>query len=165
MSSPRIISLLPSATEIVGALGVSHLLVGVTHECDVCPDAAGMQRLLESGVIYFFQIRTTGGAVSDVARDATAFAHRDANFSITAMGVDRGLTDKLWDELSAHFDGLYLSFETDRSPERLLEAFPPPVIERLRALKRRYDPTNLFRDNFNIAPDGPAAEAGQGQAA
>jgi len=50
MPEPRIVSLLPSATEIVGALGVSHLLVGVTHECDVCPDAVGMQRLLESGV-------------------------------------------------------------------------------------------------------------------
>lgn len=50
MSSPRIVSLLPSATEIVGALGLSELLVGVTHECDVCPDAAGMRRLLQRGV-------------------------------------------------------------------------------------------------------------------
>ena len=109
-------------------------------------------RLLESGVIYFFQIRTTGGAVSDVARDATAFAHRDANFSITAMGVDRGLTDKLWDGLSAHFDGLYLSFETDTRPQRLTDAFPPPTLARLRELKARYDPDNVFRDNFNITP-------------
>jgi len=50
MPEPRIVSLLPSATEIVGALGVSHLLVGVTHECDVCPDAAGMQQLLQRGL-------------------------------------------------------------------------------------------------------------------
>ena len=57
-----------------------------------------------------------------------------------------------WDGLRPHLDGLYLSFETDRRPERLLDAFPPPVLDRLRRLKRRYDPENLFRDNFNIDP-------------
>jgi iron complex transport system substrate-binding protein len=35
----RIVSLLPSATEIVYALGLGDSLVGVTHECDY-PDAA-----------------------------------------------------------------------------------------------------------------------------
>ncbi|HKW22037.1 MAG TPA: cobalamin-binding protein [Ktedonobacterales bacterium] len=34
LHAPRIISLLPSATEIVCALGLSDLLVAVTHECD-----------------------------------------------------------------------------------------------------------------------------------
>jgi iron complex transport system substrate-binding protein len=50
MASARIVSLLPSATEIVGALGLADQLVGVTHECDVCPDVAGMRRLVERGV-------------------------------------------------------------------------------------------------------------------
>src|SRR5437868_13447816 len=34
MSLPRIVSLLPAATEIVGALGLMEQLVGVSHECD-----------------------------------------------------------------------------------------------------------------------------------
>ena len=33
----RIVSLLPSATEIVYALGLGDELVGVTHECDYPP--------------------------------------------------------------------------------------------------------------------------------
>ncbi len=31
---PRIVSLLPSVTEVVCALGLGRQLVGVTHECD-----------------------------------------------------------------------------------------------------------------------------------
>jgi iron complex transport system substrate-binding protein len=37
----RIVSLLPSATEIVCALGLGEELVGVTHECDYPPEVAG----------------------------------------------------------------------------------------------------------------------------
>lgn len=70
MSEPRIVSLLPSATEIVGALGVSHLLVGVTHECDVCPDLEGMQRLLERGVerVTLSDIQPHAMAQADIDR-------------------------------------------------------------------------------------------------
>lgn len=37
----RIVSLVPSATEIVCALGLSRQLVGITHECDYPPEVAG----------------------------------------------------------------------------------------------------------------------------
>ena len=39
MSLPRIVSLLPAATEIVGALGLMEQLVGVSHECDFPSEA------------------------------------------------------------------------------------------------------------------------------
>lgn len=109
--------------------------------------------LLESGVVHFFQLRTTGGAIADVPSDATAYAHRDAAFQVTALGADTFAVDAGWGALAPHLRGLYLSFETDQRPERLADAFPPATLERLRALKHRYDPDNLFHDNFNLTPE------------
>ncbi|HEV6955224.1 MAG TPA: FAD-binding protein [Promicromonospora sp.] len=108
--------------------------------------------LLRSGRVYFYQLRTMGGAIADVPADETAFAHRTPAFQATAMGVDQADLDARWDRLAEHFDGLYLSFDTDRRPGRLHDAFPPGVLARLRDLKRRYDPDALFRDNFPIDP-------------
>ena len=41
----RIVSLLPSATEIIGALGLEDELVGVTHECDYPPFARALPKV------------------------------------------------------------------------------------------------------------------------
>lgn len=109
-------------------------------------------RLLRSGQVYFFELRAMGGAITDIPAEAMAFPHRTSAFQLTAMGSDHQALNRVWDPLRHHFDGLYLSFETDVRPERLHDAFPPAVLERLREIKRRYDPGNLFRDNFNINP-------------
>ncbi|WP_229067599.1 LLM class flavin-dependent oxidoreductase [Actinoplanes sp. DH11] len=113
---------------------------------------AAAAELIASGAAYFFQVRSVGGAVADVPDDATAYAHRAANFSVVAFGGSKARLDAAWAELAGHFRGLYLSFETDWSPERITEAWPPATLARLRELKRRYDPGNVFRDNFNIDP-------------
>ncbi|MEV1176280.1 FAD-binding protein [Nonomuraea sp. NPDC049784] len=115
--------------------------------------AAAAARLIHSGAVYFFQIRSVGGAVADVPADATAYAHRSANFSVVAFGVNRQRMDREWARLEPYLDGLYLSFETDQRPERLRDAFPPHTLRRLGELKARYDPDNVFRDNFNIRPE------------
>ncbi|MFD0787207.1 FAD-binding protein, partial [Micromonospora azadirachtae] len=116
--------------------------------------AAAAARLLASGVVYFFHIRSIGGAVTDVDPDAMAWSHRSVNFHVTAFGRHRAQLDALWDGLlTEHLRGTYLSFETDLRPERLAEAFPPRTLARLRTLKKRYDLDGLFRDNFAITPD------------
>lgn len=113
--------------------------------------------LLAGGDVYFFQLRTMGGAIADVDPDATAFAHRDAGFSLVAMGRSDAALRPGWERIRGHADGLYLSFETDTDPARLTDAYPPATLARLRELKRRYDPNLLLRDNFAIDPAAPDA--------
>ena len=123
---------------------VAHLSDGV---------ARAFEKVAWSGASHFLQIRATGGAAHDVAPDATAYAHRHQNFLLSAMAGRHELLDPVWDEaMGPHSDGLYLSFDTDTRPERLTDAFPAPTLERLRALKRDWDPDNLFRSNFPIPP-------------
>ncbi|GAB6903521.1 LLM class flavin-dependent oxidoreductase [Kineosporia succinea] len=111
-----------------------------------------VEAMLAAGGSYFFSVRAVGGAVADVPADATAYAWRDANFSVAAFGSAPAGFDRYWDRLLPYFEGLYLSFETGTGPAALERAFPPAHLSRLRELKRRYDPTGLFRDNFFVPP-------------
>ena len=48
----RIVSLLPSATEIVCQLGLREQLVGVTHECDYPPSVVGLPKVTNTLIPY-----------------------------------------------------------------------------------------------------------------
>ena len=48
--------------------------------------------------------------------------------------------------------GVYVNFLEDEGADRVREAYPPATYARLAAIKRRYDPTNLFRFNQNVPP-------------
>jgi alkanesulfonate monooxygenase SsuD/methylene tetrahydromethanopterin reductase-like flavin-dependent oxidoreductase (luciferase family) len=99
---------------------------------------------LRTRVASWLSIRSVGGAVNDIDPEATAYAHRHQNFSITSVGLASREDDFLrhWDDLRPHLNGLYFSFETDQRPERLHDAFPGDTLTKLRQLKARYDPDN-----------------------
>ncbi|MEU1395127.1 LLM class flavin-dependent oxidoreductase [Micromonospora zamorensis] len=136
--------------------GLKDTRSGLLHH--VTPQAADlMENMIHSGDVMIIQLRSVGGAVNDVARDATAYSHREQNFSVLAATVPdrRPQLDKLWAELYAHLNGMYLSFESDTDPARLLDAWPEPTLSRLRAIKATYDPDNVFNRNFPISPATP----------
>lgn len=108
--------------------------------------------MVASGDSYFTQLRQVGGAVNDVAPDATAYAHRSAHFSLAALGGRAEPLDRRWSALEDELQGMYLSFDTRTGPHVLSQAFPEPTLKRLRALKAEYDPEELFDQNFPIPP-------------
>jgi FAD/FMN-containing dehydrogenase len=62
--------------------------------------------------------------------------------------------DRLAETLDQGEPGAYVNFVGDEGAERVRAAYPGPTWDRLREIKRRYDPTNLFRLNQNIPPAG-----------
>jgi FAD/FMN-containing dehydrogenase len=107
------------------------------------------------------QLRILGGAMSRVAKDATAFAHRDKEALVVVMhsappSADpadlRAHTEQVWQALAPYASGAYVNFLADEGEQGIHEAYPPATYARLAALKRRYDPTNLFHLNQNIKP-------------
>ncbi|MEV8611442.1 LLM class flavin-dependent oxidoreductase [Amycolatopsis sp. NPDC051373] len=126
----------------------SGLLTHVTP-----PVANAVADLVASGDILMVQFRSAGGAVNDQPADAMAYSHRTQNFSVLATTAPalRERMDRRWDGFRPYLDGMYLSFETDTRPERLLDAFPEPVLTKLRALKAEWDPDGVFNRNFPIS--------------
>ncbi|HEX2119953.1 MAG TPA: BBE domain-containing protein, partial [Acidimicrobiales bacterium] len=103
-----------------------------------------------------------GGAVARVGDDETAFHGRNAGFtfningnSLTADGfeAERQWARDYWDALAPHHTSVYVNFLMEEGEERVRQAYGAEKYDRLKALKRAYDPTNFFRLNQNIKPD------------
>jgi FAD/FMN-containing dehydrogenase len=109
------------------------------------------------------QLRVLGGAMARVPGDATAFAHRGRKLMVNVAAMYEKPEDapshEAWaDDLAGAItngeSGVYVNFLGDEGEARVREAYPGSTWDRLREVKRRYDPTNLFRLNQNIPPAG-----------
>ena len=108
---------------------------------------------LASDGVDLVMLRSVGGAINDVAEDATAYAHRHQNFSVMSVSMTGGEPfDAAWDPVYRLMDGLYLSFETSHEPKHLRDAFPGATLDRLRSAKLRWDPDGIFDQNFSLVP-------------
>lgn len=101
------------------------------------------------------------GAISRVGEGDTAYSNRDVayNFSIDNVWEDPSENDQqiewaraFFAQMEPYLTGVYLNFIGDEGQDRVKDAYGAKY-ERLVALKRKYDPTNLFRLNQNIKPD------------
>ncbi len=104
-----------------------------------------------------------GGALARVAEDATAYPQRDAAFNVNINAVwtedDPDAHQHIvwardfFDAIQPHArDRVYVNFLGDEGPDRVRQAYGTEKYDRLVELKRKYDPTNFFRLNQNIAP-------------
>ena len=108
----------------------------------------------------FIAVRSVGGAVSRVPDDATAYAHRQAElmFVTTIAGpkpvveAARPALEAIWGRLASHVNGAYANFLATATEEDVAAIYPVATYQRLAAVKRQYDPGNLFARNHNVRP-------------
>lgn len=92
---PRIVSLLPSATEMVFALGLGDSLVGVTHECDFPQEARSKPSVVRNALpIESMSQKEIDVAVSERLREGLSLYELDAPL-IEELSPDLILTQSL----------------------------------------------------------------------
>lgn len=116
------------------------------------------------------EIRHGGGALARPDAGAHAFGGRAAPFVLQTIGVAAGPLAAPVDAATRELAAVMAPFGTgsvlpgwlgggDTGPARVRAGYDPASWPRLLALKRRWDPDNLFRLNHNLAAayEGPAA--------
>ena len=58
----------------------------------------------------------------------------------------------MWSALEPYHTGVYVNFLMEEGGERVRQAYGTEKYDRLRALKRKYDPDNFFQLDQNIPP-------------
>ncbi|MDR7188323.1 FAD/FMN-containing dehydrogenase [Microbacterium sp. BE35] len=111
-----------------------------------------------NSTVHFYPIN---GACHDVASDATAFGHRDANFALVIAGMwpdpAENTANTAWvKDYYAAIEpfaqpGGYINFASQDDQPKASSNYGANY-ERLRAVKREYDPDNVFHLNQNIVP-------------
>jgi FAD/FMN-containing dehydrogenase len=113
-------------------------------------------------VLTFAEVRHIGGAVSRGGRHPAAYGNRDAHLLLEVVGLApspdaKAVLDdhigRLHQRLRPHSTGgAYLNFlEGEEKIQRTKAGFAPEDYARLRALKRQFDPQNLFRHGVDLA--------------
>ena len=129
-------------------------------------DRGGAEAIVEqlgasSAPMRVTQLRALGGAMARVPNDATAFGHRERRImiNVAALYTDpaevpthQAWVDGLASALQRGPVGAYVNFLGDEGEARVHDAYPDATWARLADVKRRYDPTNLFRGNQNVPP-------------
>jgi FAD/FMN-containing dehydrogenase len=108
-----------------------------------------------------FQLRNLGGAAARVADDATAYSGRQWP-ALVAMGTTfenpaafaewDAFTEASIEKVAPGPRQVYVNFLADEGQEAVQRAYGDSSWQRLREVKRRYDPDNLFHHNQNIRP-------------
>ncbi|PZG18239.1 FAD-binding oxidoreductase [Nonomuraea aridisoli] len=125
------------------------------------PEALGvLADVGTSGRPPAISVRSVGGAVSRVPGEATAYAYRRAELMVVTTVVGPApvveaagpALEGIWRRLAPHVDGAYANFLSSATEEDVAAVYPEPTYRRLAAVKREYDPGNLFAGNHNIRP-------------
>lgn len=111
-------------------------------------------------------LQALGGAIGRISEQASAVSHRDAAFDFMATTTwseradDEARRDRarrFADAMAPYAQGVYVNNLGIEGNDRVRAAYGADKYDRLVAVKRRYDPENVFHFNQNINPEAPPA--------
>jgi FAD/FMN-containing dehydrogenase len=133
---------------------------GVQELTDEVIDITVERSLQMESPFTAYPIWHMGGAITHVDEDATAYNGRDIAFTYNincctenedGFEHEREWVRDFWSALEPYHTGVYVNFLGDEGQDRVEESYGAKYTK-LRDLKRRYDPDNVFRFNQNIKP-------------
>lgn len=119
----RICSLLPSATEIVFALGMGRALVGVTHECDYPPQTSEIPRVTRSNIPPGISSKQIDSTVSSTLESTGTLYELDRSL-LEELQPDLILTQRLCDVCAVSYDRVQEAVKDLQSRPRVLNLEP-----------------------------------------
>ncbi len=131
---PRICSLLPSATEIVCALGAQDDLVGITHECDFPPAVAAIRKVTSSSIPAHFTSAEIDAAVRASLESTGSLYELDLS-ALEELQPDLIIAQRLCDVCAVAFDRVQEAAQKISSRPRVLNLEPrsfPDVLDCVR---------------------------------
>ena len=99
----NIVTLLPSATEIICQLGLENHLVGVSHECDFPPSVKNLPRVTSSRVDHSATSREIHRSVSELFKNAVSVYDLDLEL-LQSLKPDYLITQDLCDVCAVSYD-------------------------------------------------------------
>lgn len=130
-TAPRIVSLLPAATEIVAALGLRRALVGRSHECDEPADVATLPALTAPRIDAAApsrQIHEQVGRAMTEAAGAAALYALDVN-ALARLEPDLVLTQAACAVCAVAADDVRAAVARSGVPARVLELSPATLAD------------------------------------
>ncbi|KAJ7708857.1 hypothetical protein B0H17DRAFT_1191356 [Mycena rosella] len=167
------------ALKLVGGVSGPFYSKSLTFTATTLIPAAGIQALFEyfdsadKGTLIWFAIfDVEGGAVNDVAQNATAYAHRDAQFYMQtyAVGVGSlsntttafvtGMSDTVTNSMPGVQFGAYAGYVDPKLADGPQEYWGTNL-PRLQGIKAAVDPGDVFHNPQSVAPVAAAANGTQ----
>src|SRR5271169_2691041 len=136
----RIVSLLPSATEILYALGVGDQIVGITHECDFPPEAAGKPALIKPRVDPTAAPAEIDRQVGELVARGESIYGVDADL-LASLSPDLIVTQDLCHVCAASPDDLATALTRFARPPRILTLTPHSLADVWDDIRRVGDAT------------------------
>jgi iron complex transport system substrate-binding protein len=124
----RICSLLPSATEIVFALGAERSLIGVTHECDYPYQATQIRKVTRSKIPATLSSGEIDSAVSSTLDAVGSIYDLDMDF-LETLQPDVVLTQRLCNVCAVSFDDVVQAVESLKSRPTVLNLEPTSLAD------------------------------------